>query len=98
MSEKQKVTLYLNSANYVRLRKLVDSVPGMSVSGVVDELIEDFIPPVEELLAMARSGDTAAQAEMMSRLLADQLLNIAGEGTSVIRQITDSTRDEGKDA
>lgn len=86
MSKKQKVTLYLNSAMYARLRAVVDSVPGMSVSGMVDELLTDFLPTMEALVEAAKAGDPEAQAEVMSQLLASQILSMANEGTSAVRQ------------
>lgn len=86
--EKHRVTLYLEKALYDRFRAVVDSVPGMTLSGAVSELLADFVPVMEELLELSKSGDRDAQAEMMSLLLGRQFLALAQEGTAALRQVS----------
>ena len=87
MARKNRVTLYLRPEVHERLRRIVDQIPGMSHSMVVEELLLDFLPVMEDLLEAAKSGDRDAQAEIMKKLLADQMFALADEGTDVIRQL-----------
>lgn len=82
---KTKVTLSLRSDLHRRLRTLAGSIPGMTMSLVVDELLEDFLPNMEQLLEIVKEDDTAAQGEMLQRILADQVFSLAGEGRDAIR-------------
>lgn len=87
MTKKHRVTLYLDKPLYDRFRALVNSVPGLTLSGVVGELLEDFVPVMEQLSDLSQSGNKNAQAEMMAALLGRQFLGLAQEGTSALRQL-----------
>lgn len=93
MAQKRRVTLYLDPEIHASARALVDSLPGASLSGIVDELLADYVPVVQSLMDAAKSGDKDAKAEMFSRLLADQLVGLATEGTSVVRQLVENDKD-----
>lgn len=94
MAEKHRITLYLEKPIYDRFRAVVAAVPGLTLSGVVGELLEDFVPVMEDLTALSKSGDKAAQAEMMSALLGRQFLELAQGGTGAIRQLSLFAREE----
>lgn len=88
--DKVRANLYLDRDVYERAQDLVERLPGLSVSEMVSDLLKSAIEPLEQLLEMAESGNKDAQAEMMSRLLADQLLGLAGEGIETLRIVKDS--------
>ena len=88
MAEKHRITLYLERPLYDRFRAVVAAIPGLTLSGVVGELLEDFVPVMEELTELSKAGDKAAQAEMMSVLLGRQFLALAQEGTAALRQVS----------
>lgn len=94
MTEKHRITLYLEKPLYDRFRAVVAAIPGLTLSGVVGELLEDFVPVMEELTELSKAGDKAAQAEMMSVLLGRQFLELAQEGTGALRQMTLFAREE----
>lgn len=85
--DKVRANLYLDRDVYERAQHLAERLPGLSVSEMVTDLLKSAIEPLEQLLKMAESGDKDAQAEMMSRLLADQLLLLAGEGMDTMRMV-----------
>lgn len=90
MPKKKRVNLYLTAELHDRLIALSESVPGMTASGIVDDLLEEFLPVVEALANAAKSGDRDAQAQMMSSLLADQFLALASEGIEAVRHTMDA--------
>lgn len=92
MAEKHRVTLYLEKPLYDRFRSLVASVPGLTLSGVVGELLEDFVPVMEDLTKLSEAGDKEAQAEMMALLLGRQFLDLAQEGQTALRQFATAER------
>ena len=96
MARKNRVTLYLRPEVHERLRRIVDQIPGMSHSMVVEELLLDFLPVMEDLLEAAKSGDRDAQAEIMKKLLADQMFALADEGTDVMRQLANRAEEAVK--
>lgn len=89
---KMRVNLYLDEDIYRKAKSLVEQVPGSSVSGLVDEVLEGAIPMLEQTLEAAKAGDTEAQAKMMSHLFANQLLKLANESVGVIRTIKGSDK------
>lgn len=97
MSEKKiRVTLYLKADNHRRVKELVEAVPGLTISGLVDEVLGQLVPAVDSLVALAKEGDQTAQAELMRRLLADQVFTLASDGTEIVRQLAEATP-PGKD-
>lgn len=68
--EKQRVTLYLTKSQYEWAKELVSRMPGASVSGLVDGLLDAALDAIGALLDAAASGDKDAQAEAFSALLA----------------------------
>lgn len=91
-----RVTLYLKANNHRRVKELVEAVPGLTISGLVDEVLAHLVPSVDSLVALAKEGDHGAQAELMRRLLSDQVFTLAADGTELVRQMA-ATTPPGKD-
>jgi len=81
---KKRVNLYVDAEPYDRLKALTKRVPGMTISGVFDQVLREFVPVVEQLVDLAQSGDREAQALVARRLLADQMFTLASEGADAI--------------
>lgn len=96
MTKKRRVNVYINGENFDRLKQIVSEVPGMTASGVIDELLEDFMPAMEMLVEAAKSGDRDVQAKMLSSLLADQFISLAAGGVDAVRH-TLNADDAGKE-
>lgn len=84
---KKKVTLYLDVELYTELQKLVRVVPGASASGLFNDMMRDLIPMLRSLLSLAAEGDRDALADLMRRLLGDQMISLASDGLGAIQTI-----------
>lgn len=86
---KKKVTLYLEVEPYQELQNLIRGLPGVSASSLINDMMRDLIPILRSLISLAADGDRDAMAELMKRLLGDQLVDLASEGLGAIQTIAD---------
>jgi len=78
MPEKKRVNLYLTKANYARLQRVVAQLPGVSVSSLVDEVIEVSLPMLERLAESLRSGDPEALRRSVALAMGEEFVRMMG--------------------
>jgi hypothetical protein len=85
-SEKVKVTLYLRKDMYARARSLAQRLPNASVSAMVEEAMDGFLPALEQLVDLKDQGRDA-QVKAWGDLLGRQFVELAEEGVETIRKV-----------
>ena len=71
--------MMISKSNHERLKALAEDVPGLTMSGLVDELLSESIPAVEAMLKKAEElpsfvDDEEAQENEMTRILAERMV------------------------
>lgn len=84
---KSRVNLYVNTANLERVRAAVARVPGMSISGIVDEYLRQMAPMLEGLADAVEAGDPEAMRRAFAMAIGGAMWDAYG-----------SSRDDGGDA
>lgn len=81
---KVRVNMTVDPKVLQRAKRVAAQLPGASVSGLVEEALEAFLPTMEAFL---RVKDQAKehQEEAFASLLATQLLGLAGDGVETMR-------------
>lgn len=67
-----------------RAKRVAAQLPGASVSGLVEEALEAFLPTMEAFLRV-KDQAKEEQEEAFASLLATQLLGLAGDGVETMR-------------
>jgi len=83
---KSRVNLYVNTANLERVRAAVARVPGMSISGIVDEYLRQMAPMLEGLADAVEAGDPEAMRRAFAMAIGGAMWDAYG-----------SSRDDGGD-
>jgi hypothetical protein len=73
---KKRVTISVDIEMFERFQKLVSEIPGFTVSGLLNGLITQMTPPLEQILASAKDGD----AESVLRLMQFQMGGMVEQG------------------
>lgn len=81
MPEKIRVNLMLTKTNHERLRELRERVPGVTMSDVVNEVLDGSLPSMEAMLDKADElgrdeflADEEAQEDTFTRVMAQQMV------------------------
>jgi hypothetical protein len=62
---KKRATISVDAEMYDRFQKVINEIPGFSVSGVLNTLIVQMTPPLEEILTSAKQGNAEAVLRLM---------------------------------
>jgi len=80
VAEKVRANLYVDSDIHARLMAVVKRLPGYSASSVVDELLAETVPYLEQVADAAESGDHEAMRTVFSRMVVDQISHTQRDG------------------
>jgi hypothetical protein len=79
MADKVRTNIVLTRANYERLKELVERVPGTTMSGYVNELLDESLPVVLGMLDKSDElptfkDDAEAQEDYITHAIARQMV------------------------
>lgn len=83
---KVRVNMTVDPELLQRAKGVAAQLPGSSVSGLVEEALEAFLPTMEALLRVKDQAQEQ-QEKAFADLLASQLLGLAGEGVETMRMV-----------
>lgn len=97
MTEKKRVTVYVTADLWDRAKKVVqDDLQGsISLSQMVDNMLRDMVPLMEESVSLAKAGDKSALLDLLDRFVSRNLGVLGAEHHAVRQQLALQVGKEG---